>query len=586
MEHSPFTTRPPLLEQVARSRFGVLTPAEQKLVCAATGPGFAYCGSANQDDDPSNEPDKASQWGQQRSIRAALIRWLCVERSARDHVDPSGIQVHGARIEGKLDLAYVEVPFPLVLWQCALTNGADFHSFDVGHLSLAGSWVHVVNAQGLRVKSDVLLNNGFHAVGEVRLAGAQIGGNLDCSSGKFINPIQRDHRMSDQSDRAGMALNAFNILVKGSILLNNGFHSEGEVVLLDAHIGGSVYCDNGEYINPAANNSEDSGKALTIRRGNIAGNVYLTAGFRAEGTVRLTGAHIAGALDLRGGRFEKANLLLDESSAASFYDDRNSWPQSGHLSLNGFVYELMEPRDVNLRLEWLNLQDMRTFYPQPYLQLSKVLAAAGDDEGKRQVLIAMRDREPPPGNVDTLLHWLFKGTIGYGYRPLLACWEILAASALGWIVYRRSYLAGTMVPTDKEAYEALEAGQGLPNHYRRFAPFIYSLENTLPLVKLGQSEKWQPAPKAAGGNPSESTVGISASIGGSARWPWSLDWIRRLLIHAGLLRTEEVGRQPSRLSRRGTSARFIRVFLWLQILLGWILATLFLAGISGIVRKE
>jgi hypothetical protein len=27
-------------------------------------------------------------------------------------------------------------------------------------------------------------------------------------------------------------------------------------------------------------------------------------------------------------------------------------------------------------------------------------------------------------------------------------------------------------------------------------------------------------------------------------------------------------------------------FLWFQILLGWLLATLFVAGISGVVRKE
>jgi len=42
----------------------------------------------------------------------------------------------------------------------------------------------------------------------------------------------------------------------------------------------------------------------------------------------------------------------------------------------------------------------------------------------------------------------------------------------------------------------------------------------------------------------------------------------------------------SRLSRFGTSPKFVRWFLWAQILLGWLLATLFLAGISGIIKKE
>ena len=39
-------------------------------------------------------------------------------------------------------------------------------------------------------------------------------------------------------------------------------------------------------------------------------------------------------------------------------------------------------------------------------------------------------------------------------------------------------------------------------------------------------------------------------------------------------------------SRWGTSPRFLRWFLWLQILLGWLLATLLLAGLTGIIRKE
>jgi len=32
--------------------------------------------------------------------------------------------------------------------------------------------------------------------------------------------------------------------------------------------------------------------------------------------------------------------------------------------------------------------------------------------------------------------------------------------------------------------------------------------------------------------------------------------------------------------------RHVRWFLWGQILLGWLLATLFIAGVSGIVHKE
>jgi hypothetical protein len=54
----------------------------------------------------------------------------------------------------------------------------------------------------------------------------------------------------------------------------------------------------------------------------------------------------------------------------------------------------------------------------------------------------------------------------------------------------------------------------------------------------------------------------------------------------GLLSPGDPGKPRSRASRVGTSPNSVRWFLWIQILLGWLLATLFLAGISGIIKKE
>lgn len=91
-----------------------------------------------------------------------------------------------------------------------------------------------------------------------------------------------------------------------------------------------------------------------------------------------------------------------------------------------------------------------------------------------------------------------------------------------------------MVPTEKEAYQQFKylATEGqVPAHYPTFSAPVYSLENSLPLVKLGQAAKWQPDPAPDG-------------------WAW------------------------------------VRWFLRGQILLGWLLATLFVAGVNGIVHKE
>jgi hypothetical protein len=51
-----------------------------------------------------------------------------------------------------------------------------------------------------------------------------------------------------------------------------------------------------------------------------------------------------------------------------------------------------------------------------------------------------------------------------------------------------------MAPTSREAYLAWKQNIAFDTAYPRFNPFIYSLENDLPLVKLAQDDKWAPDP--------------------------------------------------------------------------------------------
>ena len=62
--------------------------------------------------------------------------------------------------------------------------------------------------------------------------------------------------------------------------------------------------------------------------------------------------------------------------------------------------------------------------------------------------------------------------------------------------------------------------------------------------------------------------------------------MERRLVFVGLVAPVDPEEAPSRLSRFATSPRFLRWFLWFQILLGWLLATLFLVGVTGIIRKD
>src|SRR5215469_5307194 len=177
------------LEELARARFPNLTKSELRLMRSVQRPGeVAFCGPSSSDDDPQNNPSQSDAWGREREISSDVVRWILVDRRARDLVDPQGLRVHGAKIVGQLYLSHVAVSFPLCFWQCALTEDAHLRQMEAAELDLRGSWTKALDLEGARVKGDVFLRDRFCARGPVKLLAAQIGGDLDCNGGRFLNP--------------------------------------------------------------------------------------------------------------------------------------------------------------------------------------------------------------------------------------------------------------------------------------------------------------------------------------------------------------------------------------------------------------
>src|SRR5712692_7970549 len=179
--------RPPDLEQRAQARFGPLSQAEINLLRAAPKGETAYCGPSERDDDPNNDAANSNIWGSERWIRAELIRWLCVDRDAKDLVDPRGVRAHAARIRGKLDLSFVVVPFFLELVHCSISDDLDLRFIEVPSIELTGTCLPSLNTDHSTVKGNISLQ-GLRSKGTVQLRGAHIGGNLECDGGKFHNP--------------------------------------------------------------------------------------------------------------------------------------------------------------------------------------------------------------------------------------------------------------------------------------------------------------------------------------------------------------------------------------------------------------
>ncbi len=183
-----------------------------------------------------------------------------------------------------------------------------------GHLAWDGAQLRndsgpALHADSLQVDQDMLMRSGFTATGggedgAVRLAGAHIGGNLDCDGATLRND-------------SGPALYADHLQVDQSMLLRDRFTAagsggDGAILLVMSHIGGHLYCDGAQLRN-------DSGPALDTYSLQVGQGMHLIGGFTATGssgfcTVNLTGAHIGARLLCDG-----ATLLNDSGPALVAY---------------------------------------------------------------------------------------------------------------------------------------------------------------------------------------------------------------------------------------------------------------------------
>jgi sRNA-binding regulator protein Hfq len=550
------------LSRLAEERFGELTAAEKKLFAAVANGEFADYSSTNE---KKNNPAEAAKWGRSRILNADRLTWLCTDKQASQLVAHKGIQVKGTRIDGEFDLVFARLPFRLYFQCCRFTAQICLHQAKLMGLNMAGTHTSQILADGLKVEGDVFLRNGFKAEGEVRLLGAEIGGNLDCEEGQFVNEGED-------------ALSADRVTVKGSVFLRNGFKADGAVRLLGAEIGGNLECDKSQLVNKG-------GAALFADGAIVRGNVFLRNGFKAEGEVRLLGAEIGGNLDCEegqfvneggnalfadgaivkgsvflrdgfkaagriafvgariGGHFCVANVNSPESMALDvtsarigvLHDDRESWPLSGELVLDGLEYEKIysgAPTDSKDRIEWLRLQD--GFWPQPYEQLAKVLRESGNGAGARDALVAKnKDRAERTKLTFVEKCWFrfFGPLIGYGHKPWLALPLALVIMLFGSVFFKEGYAHDFVTPLGESAYA--EDSTGAPRVsevYPVFHSFVYSMDVFVPVVDLRQADYWLPNPNR-----------------GSAGW-LLLSW------------------------------------LWVETACGWVLTTLFLVGLTGLVR--
>ena len=488
-------------------------------------------------------------WGDSRTCRASVIRDILRGRLAA-YPDPHGLRLRGARIVGQLDLEHLTTDVHLELADCLLEAGVVARDARLASVDLAGCQVehpadspldatrltcsvftlagaritghaegsavnlrsaHIggnldcdgavlrndcgpaLDVGGVRVNQDVYLRAGFAATGAgddgaVNLAGAHVGGTLDCSGAELRND-------------SGPALRADMLQVDQAMLLTRGFTAtgagaDGAVWLSGAHIGGSFQCAGAILRNV-------SGPGLRAFRLQVDGDMYLIEGFTATGSgdrgaVRLTGARIGGNLDCSGaelrndsgsallaygiqvgqdiyltrkftatsgGDREVINLRTTRVGGAfDFKPERLEHNDDPHnlLKVDGLTYTgVPGPKSGSAPKSgaektsgerWRELlQDGTPSYTaQPYQQLAAGYRALGNDRQARRTLIQQRDDQL----ARTHPHWserlwgrITKITLGYGYQPwkalLFLAAVVFVSCMLAWLLGAHGALAQT-----------------------------------------------------------------------------------------------------------------------------------------------
>jgi hypothetical protein len=540
-----------------------LTRCEERLVDAVAHGVDAWCGNGIAFGHPSYDATQGRGWGMERILRASVIRAIVRSRGAA-MIGPNGIAVHGARIIGQLNLARLSIPFPLVIDESYIEQEMELSSAELRRLQLVGTYTHGLVAENLKVTETVDLAYGFRSDGPINLVAAVIGGFLSFDGATLHNP-------------GGAAIMADRLRVKESVFFRSWdspdgrsitFTADGEVRLINASIQGDLNAHGGTFRNPG-------NEALDAQGATIGGNVFLDRDdrlkkpFTASGQVVFLGTQIGRSVYLTNARFEAGSALilqgatisgafvwidctapatvehvtlsLRDASAGAIADRPDCWPAAGNLHLDGFRYRRFSvgPRDAVSRLTWLRRQPV--MIPDPYQQLARVLVDAGDPAGARDVLINLEfDRRAAEHHnfALRLWNWVMKLVTGYGYAAWRAVFPAAAIITLGWILFQLGFRSGLVTPSDSAAYRAFEESGRAPSYYPRFSGAVYSLDTFLPVITFGQKTYWMP-------NANRGAV-----------------WVGTL-----------------------TSGWFLRLYLWIHIAFGWLLTTLVVAGLTGLLRS-
>ncbi|GAA1869637.1 hypothetical protein GCM10009687_41760 [Asanoa iriomotensis] len=273
--------------------------------------------------------------GQRHRLAADDIRSACLQA---DNLDPFGLRVAHASIDGALDLRGTQIKVGLWFTSCVFAqpvrlDGAELHELviadDLGDRPFVGSPYRSelpgLLANGVRIRRDLILSGtvitGAHRTSAsltrssaIWLTEADIGGRL-LAIGTTINAT---------GDRA---IQADRTRVGGDVRLVRGFTATGEVRLLAVQLNGSLDLTASSFL-------PRDGRALDIAEASIGGSLFLLDDPDLNLRPRIHGRLELGRTTI-GGRLHIRNADLRAPARGVGLHDYNNVETYGQVAILG-----------------------------------------------------------------------------------------------------------------------------------------------------------------------------------------------------------------------------------------------------------
>lgn len=270
--------------------FHMTSPDSQIVQAAIAGKLLDFCM-------PGEDKAPKAEWGEERTIDAAVIVQLCGTETPYGPIHPKGIHIRGARISGSLELEGKTIDIPLFFEQCWIEQPIQLKGSHLNALALTASRISGFRGERLVLNDTLYVNEGFCCEGEISLVDAGISGSLMADGAVLKND-------------GGTALNAERLQLGGGLHLSN-VEVQGGIQLQHALIGknlsstGGHFRNWGKYACIDARHATIKGDVLfdtdyssepDLRRYfSTVGSIVLSQG-RIEGHLRIQGAHLTNPL--------------------------------------------------------------------------------------------------------------------------------------------------------------------------------------------------------------------------------------------------------------------------------------------------